>query len=148
MTGDRLRLIKLIHVARRELGMDDDSYRLMLSTIPQLKGKSSAKDCTVAQLETIVDQLKRRGFKVRAKTKQRRQADDRQSRLIRHLWLELHNDGVVRDSSEGALASYIKRLTGVEDLHWLSTHQASQIIESLKKWQQRTSKKPEIPDEQ
>ena len=32
--ANRLRLIKLIHVARRELQMDDDTYRLMLFGMP------------------------------------------------------------------------------------------------------------------
>jgi len=35
------------------------------------------------------------------------------------------------------LAAYVKRLTGVEALQWLTTGQAGGVIEALKKWQNR-----------
>ena len=139
--GDRNRLIKLIHVARRELQIDDDSYRMMLSNMPVLKGKTSAKDCTVLQLNSILEQLKNRGFKVRKAVKTRALASDEQSRKIRSLWLELHASNVVRDSSEKALAAYVMRICKIEALQWLSSKQAGDVIETLKKWLQRSSKK-------
>lgn len=141
LNDDRSRLIKLIHVARRELQMDDDSYRMMLATLPVLKGKTSAKDCTVGQLNAILEQLKVRGFKVRKTTKTRPLATDAQSRRIRSLWLELHEKGAVRDSSEHALAAYVMRICKMEALQWLSSHQASAVIETLKKWLQRSEEK-------
>jgi hypothetical protein len=47
---------------------------------------------------------------------------------------------IVKNPSEAALASYVKRLTGVDRLEWLSTEQASSVIETLKKWQKRMTK--------
>lgn len=135
----RKRLIKLIHVAKRELGMDEDTYRHMLRGMPSLYGKDSAATLTLSQLQDVLDSMKKRGFKVRARPKSRTLANDDQSKLIRHLWLNLHSAGAVRDNSEQALASYVKRIARVDDLHWLSTQQASQVIETLKKWQQRVT---------
>lgn len=137
----RLRLIKLIHVARRELGMADESYRTMLANMPALGGRTSSADLSIDGLELVLDQLKAKGFKVRPKSKKKAPdlplADDRQSRRIRQLWLSLHEQGAVRDPSERALASFVQRMVGVSALQWLSTDQASQVIENLKKWRHR-----------
>lgn len=139
MTNDkRKQLIKLIHVARRELRMEDDTYRLMLAGIPELEGVTSTADLSVPNLMMVLDVLKQKGFKVRPnKAGTRPRADDRQSKKIRHLWLALHDVGAVRNPSEEALASFVQGQTGVAALQWLTTAQASQVIEHLKKWQNR-----------
>lgn len=62
-----------------------------------------------------------------------------QSKKIRALWLEMAAAGVVRDSSEQALALWVKRETGISALRWLSNEQASSVIEKLKKWQRRAA---------
>jgi phage gp16-like protein len=141
---DRARLIKLIHVARRELGMDDESYREMLKNMRPLGGKTSAADLSITGLHMVLEALKSKGFKVRSKGKKqpsRALASDAQSRRIRSLWLELHDEGVVRDPSEAALASYVCRITKIEALQWLSSHQAAAVIETLKKWLERTTER-------
>ncbi|WP_426122076.1 regulatory protein GemA [Methylococcus capsulatus] len=66
-----------------------------------------------------------------------------QSRKIRALWLGLHQAGIVRDPNESALAAYVKRMTGVEALQWLDEHQASRVIEQLKKWGFRAARQAE-----
>nr|WP_256665143.1 regulatory protein GemA [Pseudomonas sp. SLFW] len=133
-----MRLIKLIHVARRELGMEDEVFRLMLTHMESLGGATSCSALSVDNLLRVVEQLKQRGFKPRAGARRTRPlADDAQSRRIRSLWLTLHGLGAVRDSSEAALARYVMGTTRVAALQWLSTSQASQVIEQLKQWQRR-----------
>lgn len=77
---------------------------------------------------------------MRSKPQTRSLADDAQSKKIRALWLDMAETGIVKNPSEAALAAYVKRLTGVDTLQWLSTEQASTVIETLKKWQKRMSK--------
>lgn len=135
---NRVRLIKLIHVARRELHMDDDTYRLMLAGMKGLDGATSTADLSVPNLLRVLEQLKQKGFKVRPNTKAKRSlADDEQSKKIRALWLTLHDMGAVRDPSEEALAKYVLRMTNVAALQWLTAAQASQVIENLKQWMGR-----------
>ncbi|WP_247536954.1 gp16 family protein (plasmid) [Ralstonia syzygii subsp. celebesensis] len=136
MRSDRQHLIRLIHVAKRDLVMDDDTYR---SILLQVGKEASAADLTVPELEKVLEHLKRCGFKVRSNKDARRQADDDQSKMIRGLWLELAERGVVHNASEAALAAFVKRMTGVDALQWLSVAQASRIIEHLKKWRNRTA---------
>lgn len=141
---NRLRLIKLIHVARRELGMDDDIYRLMLAGMTGLDGATSTAVLSVPNLLRVLEQLKLRGFKVRPNKAQKRPlADDVQSKKIRSLWLTLHDLGAVRDPSEEALRRFVLSMTKVEALQWLTTAQASRVIENLKQWLDRIERAPD-----
>lgn len=118
--------------------MEDEVFRLMLTHMEGLGGATSCSGLSVANLLRVVEQLKQRGFKPRAGARRTRSlADDAQSRKIRSLWLTLHGLGAVRDSSEAALGRYVMGATRVAALQWLSTSQASQVIEQLKQWQRR-----------
>jgi phage gp16-like protein len=131
------RLIKLIHVGKGKLKIDDDSYRDLLRAET---GCVSTKAMTVVQLESVLQRLRRDGFKVQHKTangNSRAIDRDAQSQKIRALWLEMHAAGKVRDQSEKALCAWVQRVTGVAALQWLSGEQASQVIEMLKKWSAR-----------
>ena len=57
--------------------------------------------------------------------------------MIRYLWIQLHEVGKVKNSSEDALGAYVKRMTGVAALQWLDVKQASKVIEAMKKWLER-----------
>lgn len=56
------RLIQLIHIARNELGMDEDTYRQMLQG---LTGKASTKGMDTTQLNCVLESMKRKGFRVK-----------------------------------------------------------------------------------
>src|SRR3546814_9383807 len=52
--------IKLIHVAKRELRMDDDDYRDLLF---RTAGQSSAKDLSDDGAQAVIEEMKRLGFR-------------------------------------------------------------------------------------
>lgn len=145
-TDVRRRLITLIHVARAELGMQDEDYRKMLAEMPALGGRTSSADLGIKGLELVLEALKDKGFKPRPKaakakpavTHSRALADDNQSKLIRSLWIQLYEAGAVKNPSETALAHYVCRIAKIEALQWLNGTQASKVIETLKKWLNRT----------
>ncbi|WP_316154743.1 regulatory protein GemA [Cupriavidus sp. BIC8F] len=60
---DRAILAK-IHVAKKQLAMEDDVYRAMLQSV---SGVQSAKDLTVAQAEKVLAHLRKCGFAPAAK---------------------------------------------------------------------------------
>lgn len=138
-TNQRARLIKLIHVGRRDLQLDEDVYRGILSA--KSGGKQSASECSVRELEAVLAHLKVAGFKIRTSKPKgepsRALAQDPESRKIRALWLFLHELGVVRNPSEDALAAYVRRVAGVDALQWISADQAGQLIETMKRWAMR-----------
>ena len=136
-TDNRQRLIRLIHVAKRDLALDDDSYRAILQRIGK---QASSSKLTILQLSQVLEYMKQAGFKVRSKAGGRPLAKDCQSKMIRGIWLELAGMEVVRNASEEALATFVKRMAKVDTLQWLSTEQASLVIEHLKEWRQRVIK--------
>lgn len=129
---DRKRDLAKIHLAKKQLGLDDDTYRAMLWAVGRVR---SSGDLDFAGRKSVLEHLQKRGFRPF-----RPQARDGQSRKIRAVWLELKSIGALRDASEGALASYVERETGVKALQWLSTEQASVVIERLKAWKRRVSR--------
>ncbi len=125
----RCRELATIHVAKKQLAMDDDAYRDMLWSLTRVR---SAGDLDHAGRQRVLEHLKACGFR-----HQRPVAADPQSRKIRALWLDLKALGALRDPSEKALVSYVKHMTGVGALQWLSRDQASHVIECLKQWAKR-----------
>ncbi|MBP8005381.1 MAG: regulatory protein GemA [Acinetobacter sp.] len=129
-------LIKLIHVAKTKLGLEDDVYRDILESTT---GKTSSKLLTPAQLDAVLDRLKQLGFEVESKDKSsvKNLASDAQSKLIRHLWLQLHEAGQVKNGSELALAKFVENRVDVSALQFLSSKHADMIINHLREWCKR-----------
>jgi len=139
----RKRELAQIHVAKTQLGLDDGTYRAMLWTVARVK---SAADLDWSGRKKVLDHLKSKGFKIKPGKKSkatRPLASDDQSKMIRGLWLELHDYGYVENPAESALAAFVKRMTGVDALQWLNSIQASKVIEDLKKWLARDGHKIE-----
>ncbi|MEG1971349.1 MAG: regulatory protein GemA [Burkholderiaceae bacterium] len=135
---NRSRLVKLIHVAKRDLALDDETYRALLQRVTR---QTSTSQCSEGQLERVIAEFKRLGFKVQQKVpagapkRPQPLAHDPDSRKIRALWLFMHEIGVVRDPSEAALTAYVKRIAHVDSLHWLRN--PDPVIEGLKFWAAR-----------
>jgi len=133
--GRRVDLAK-IHLAKKDLGWDDEFYRSILWSVCRVK---SSADLDFTGRKRLLEHMRRCGW--RGQRGARPRADDDQSKMIRGLWLELHELEYVTDSSEAALANWIKRETRVEALQWLSTAQKRQTIEKLKRWLDRDAAK-------
>lgn len=125
-----------VQIARKELGLDDDTYRAMLERIT---GRASSADCTDAQLGLVLDEMKAKGWKPRVvqggRSGPRRKpgpAAHPVARKARALWISLHQLGVVRDPSEAALEAFGRRQLGVERLRWAVPSEANGLIEALK----------------
>lgn len=139
----RVNLIKLVHVARRKLSLDDDTYRVMLSEI--VPGKTSCRDMTVPELERVLKAMQERGFKrtpgpVKTGSKSAPIVADK----IRVIWQIMHEQGFTDDASPAALDAFVMRSTkqknggmGVARISWLRGDQASKVLESLKRWHMR-----------
>lgn len=136
----RRRDLAAIHVAKKQLGMDDETYRAMLWSLARVR---SAGDLDHAGRRAVLDHLKACGFNQRKPL-----AQDPLSRKIRASWLDLKALGALRDPSERALNAYVEHQTGVAALQWLSSEQASKVIESLKAWARRVRKGPIREDDQ
>ncbi|MFS4552647.1 gp16 family protein [Comamonas resistens] len=134
-TTYRNRLIKLIQVARRDLGLDEPNYRGILFA---QGGNDSLAAMPIDGMQKVLDYLKAQGFKVRSTKTDRKQATGKDASKVRALWLFLHELGAVQDPSEAALTAYVKRIAKVDDVQWMrSGRRVETVIESLKKWAMR-----------
>lgn len=133
-----------IHIAKKALGLDDDTYRAMIRRVSG-NAVSSAKDLDDAGRGRLLREFKAAGWTPTPGTKAqaKRLASDPQSRKLRALWIALHQDGIVTDPSEGALITFCERRTGVARLEWLTAAQASTLIEALKSWHSRVQQRQE-----
>lgn len=136
----RANTIKLIHVARRSLGLDDDTYRTFLSSV--VSGKTSCRDMNDTQLNKVLEAMKKRGFNPVSKPKAKTPAGI--AGKIRAIWSVMYCQGFLTSNDDAAIDAYVKRITrqknggeGVARLRWLRDDNATVVLESLKRWHMR-----------
>ena len=135
-TQRKARLIRLIHIAKSQIHMSDTEYRTLIANVSQ--GKTSSKDCTAEQLETVLRHMKAQGFQVAVATtggQVLQQDQTAQQKKIRALWLELYEMNVVRSPAESALNAYCVKYGG-EDWQY-DVYVMQKLIERLKQWKAR-----------
>lgn len=119
-----------VHIARKDLAIEEDSYRALLARVT---GRASAADCNEAQLDAVLAEFARLGWK--PKPKARPLSKKPRVRLIFALWADLRPS--LRNGSTRALGHFIERQTGISDPEWLSPEQAAAVAEALKAWLKR-----------
>lgn len=130
----RSRLITLVHVAKRDMALDEEAYRAIL--VAQ-GGGDSLSAMPMDRIKKVLDYMKAQGFKVRKAAADRKQADTPNAKKMRALWLFLHELGAVKNPSESALLAYVRRIGKVDSIEWLPGHKVEAVIESQKKWAMR-----------
>lgn len=132
--GTQLRNAELaqIHVAKKQLGLDDDTYRAILWTVGRVR---SAGDLDWTGRKALLEHFRAKGWKpAPPKKKAEPVAVGDQAGMVRALWADLHAAGKVRDPGDAALGGWLKRNRWPERAEWLNPRQMTQAIEALKKW--------------
>lgn len=112
-----------IHIARKQLALDDDTYRDMLWTLARVR---SAKDLDDAGRQAVLDHLKARGFKARRK-RGPTPAGDR-SPLLNKVYALLGDRPVTY--AEGILR-HMYRDTAPARLEWATPEQLHKVVAAL-----------------
>lgn len=128
----------ILHVAKGKLGLDDDTYRLVLVKIA---GVTTSNDLTQGGFEAIMGFFDHCGFKptVAAGASYGNRpgfASPAQVELIRSLWMEVHH---ARDLDEGALNGWLRKFFKVSSLRFLPAATAPKAITALKVWKSRAA---------
>lgn len=128
-------LVRRVHAAAGHLQLDDDTYRSAIAA--HAAGKRSSKDCTVAELEALLEHFHKAGYP-RPGAKRHRPLTPPQKKLYA-LWCALADAGRVRERSMRGLLRWIEHQTDnhVQALEFLTPAQEHTLIESLKKWSER-----------
>lgn len=113
-----------IHIARKELSMADDDYRAMLKRIT---GKTSSADCRLAQLDAVIDELRRLGWKPSSKhgvkprtTKERKAKLDKIGAILADMglhWNYVHG--------------MAKKMHGIDRVEWLHDNKLHAVLQAL-----------------
>ena len=138
MNAAQKKWIRMIHVAKAKLNVDDESYRALLTGAC---GVSSAKDIkTWEQYDAVMKAFAKLGFVYRSKSfgrasnvepQKKRNPEwitEKQERYIRGLWKL-----IAKNKSDIALDSFIERITGLASINWLKKKNAADVIVALRK---------------
>lgn len=125
--AQRKRELGQIHQGRAALHWSDDDYRFHLRN---LTGKTSSKDLDAKGRRKVLDHMVTLGYTPKAA---KFQPFD-QAAKIKWLWRKVGAHGGLRDPSPAALLAFVGRTTGtgVADVKFLPTLEASKVIEALK----------------
>ena len=136
-SADRRPMLAKIHVAKKQLALTDDSYRDLLRRIT---GAESAGGLTLAQLDAVLGEFTRLGF--RQPKGQRPRSGKAQVRMIYAVWKDMRP--LLDNGSPDALRAFCARQTkspvtpdGISAPEFLSAAQATKVLEGLKAWQRR-----------
>lgn len=125
-------LLAQIHIARQQLGMEDDDYRALLQRVT---GRRSAAELSEPQRRAVIQELKRRGFKSHGHG--RKPSSKPYIRLVFALWNELKREGIWREDDIRSLRAFTRKMAGVDDPEFMTYAEATKVIEALKKMKER-----------
>lgn len=130
------RSIAAMHVAKKQLGLDDDTYR---AALVQVTGKSSSATMSEAERQDVLEHFRASGFKGVA-TGRRKPLEGKFAGKLQALWIAGWNLGLVRDRDDRALIAFVRRQTGIDHVRFLRHGQdAVKAIEALKGWLERSA---------
>ena len=125
----RRSLLARVHIAAKEMGLDEETYRDLLE---RETGQRSAAGLSDGQLERVLAGFRRRGWRPGRSGGWRPRSDKPWVRKAYALWGEAKRTGAFRDRRRSALRAFVQRQTDVEDPEWLTPQQAEKVIEALK----------------
>jgi len=133
-------MLAKVHIARKDLALTEDCYRAVLSRIT---GQESSKGLTDAQLDKVLAEFKRLGWKPKSKAtaadgQRYRPASGRvHVRKVFAIWGDMCKANIPVIANRAGLLAFVQRMTGVDDPEWMTPQQAQIVTEALKSWRAR-----------
>lgn len=122
----RKALLAKVHIARKELALNEETYRAMLVSVT---GHNSAADLNAQQLEAVLKSLKAAGFKPKASKKFGKRPNVAAGKEVLLSKIEaLLADAKRPWSYADAMA---QRMFKVEKLSWLDEMQLRKLMQAL-----------------
>lgn len=126
-----------IHIAKKELGLDDTTYRALLLRVT---GKDSSGRMSETERAVVLSEIKRLGWKPNGSGGKHRPSSSKPYiRLMYAIAKNIDAKGYWELPIKEALRAFVKKETGIDNPEWLTFEQASPVIEALKKIERRAS---------
>lgn len=122
----RKTLIAKIHIAKQQLGMDEESYRALLMR----HGGNSCTQLNMSQLESVLSELKQKGFQPQSPKKQGRS----RPKAARSRALTLKKiEALLAEASRpwGYADATAQRMFKIQRLEWLDDLQLYKVMQAL-----------------
>jgi hypothetical protein len=139
--------IQLIHIAKSDLGLDDDTYRAVLYSM--FKAESS-KDLTPTQADQLIDEFKVRGFQV--VSRHPRPPRRPKGKNVVHLASQAEIDklnavaGLIKWQVTDGLQRFLEKRVGIKGGKVRTAGEAYRAIEALKKYFENTMARAHGPE--
>lgn len=134
MNKEKRTLIAKIHIAKKDLAMDDATYR---DVLVRVTGKNSCKKMTLNELKMVIKDLKRLGFTVKqtAKPEHGRKPTTTPEReaMLSKIGAMLADMGLHWHYVHGMA----KNMFGVDMVHWLDAEKMYKVVQALAVYQKR-----------
>ncbi|WP_413190829.1 gp16 family protein [Psychrobacter sp. AT9] len=129
-------LMAKIHIAKKDLHLDDDTYRDVLWRVT---GKRSCKDMTIAQLQDVAKDMEASGFKPKAAPKHGKKPSvvGKREPLMGKIHAMLTDMGLHWNYAHGMADSMFK----IKRLQWLNDSQLYKLTQALSVHQKREARK-------
>lgn len=140
-SGARRADLSAIHLAKKALDWDDDTYRDIMFVVCRVRSSAlldfAGRKTLLAHLQAC--QLQH-GIATAAPARPAKAAWSAKQRQVWSLWQQLADAKLVQIRDGKALSAWVKRQTGVDRIDWLTGPQLDLVIDSAKRW---LSRKPE-----
>ena len=127
----------LLHIAKKELGLDDETYREILFDLTR---KRSSKDMTATELQIVLAYFQEKGFKPKWSKKSRREkklpyedlgwradfAAPRQLRMLEAIWRE-----AARTPTDAAYRKFLENRFKIFNPRWIRADLVTPIKAAL-----------------
>jgi hypothetical protein len=143
---DRRAMIAKAHIAKKDLRLDDETYRAI---IQRVAGAASCSACTNDHLAALLAEFRRLGWNPAPAAK--RSSRKPWVRMIYGIWADLRP--LLDDANEDTLRAFVKRQTrslknpdGIADPEWLDAPDGTRVIQGMQGWLARVRAKQTKPE--
>lgn len=132
----KMAMMAKIHIAKKELGLDDGTYRDVLWRVT---GKRSCKNMLIGELEAVIKDMESRGFTPKAAPKHGKKPSvvGKRQPLMDKIEAMLTDMGLHWKYAHGMG----DKMFGIKRLQWLNDSQLYKLTQALSVHQQREAKK-------
>ena len=132
----KMAMMAKIHIAKKELGLDDGTYRDVLWRVT---GKRSCKKMLIGELEAVIKDMESRGFTPKAAPKHGKKPSvvGKRQPLMDKIEAMLADMGLHWNYAHGMADSMFK----IKRLQWLNDQQLYKLTQALSVYQNRQARK-------